>query len=76
MLAYKLITKVSKDGKIALPDEYRNLFNQEIELILIDKKETIYDKIEYIKAKKGIKNYTESEIEQIIHESRNIQNCS
>lgn len=72
MQAYKLITKISKDGRISLPDKYRNLFNQEVELILINKEETIYDKIESIKAKKGIKNYTESEIEQIIHESRNL----
>jgi len=72
MLAYKLVTKVSEDGKIALPDEYRNLFDQEIELILINGKETIYDKIKSIKTKTEIKNYTESEIEQIIHESRNL----
>lgn len=72
MLAYKLETKVSKDGKILLPDEYSSIFNQEIELILISKEKTIYDKIESIKAKRGIKDYTEEEIEQIIHESRNL----
>ena len=72
MQSYKLITKVSQDGKISLPEEYRNLFNQEVELILIDKEETIYDKIESIKTKRGIKNYTECEIEKIIHESRNL----
>ena len=72
MLAYKLETKVSKDGKIFLPDEYSNIFNQEIELILISKEKTIYGKIESIKAKRGIKDYTEEEIEQIIHESRNL----
>lgn len=37
MLGYKLETKVSKDGKIFLPDEYSDVFNQEIELILISK---------------------------------------
>ena len=72
MEAYRLIAKVSEDGKISLPEEYNRLFNQEIELILFDKRETIYDKIDSIKVKKGIKHYTESEIEQIIHESRNI----
>ena len=72
MQAYRLIAKVSENGKISLPEEYNSLFNQEIELILFDKEETIYDKIESIKVKKGIKNYTETEIEQIIHEFRNI----
>ncbi len=37
MQAYKIETTITKDGKIILPSDLKNIFNHEVEIVVIDK---------------------------------------
>ena len=72
MEAYRIRTTVSEEGIIKLPQEYEALFNRPIEIIVFKEEPDIYQYTESLVSTKGIKRYTEEELDDIIHASRNV----
>lgn len=46
MQAIELETQIQKDGRICLPDDYKNWFGKQIKLILLDTHESIRQEYE------------------------------
>ncbi len=74
MKANKFIGKVLEDGHLSLPDEIAKQIGKLFEVILLPMNQgDIYSYSETIAKEKGFSQYTEKDIEKIIHESRGIQ---
>ncbi|MFQ5864487.1 MAG: hypothetical protein ACE5IW_04570 [bacterium] len=73
MEANKFIGKVLKDGHLSLPEEIAKQVGKIFEVILLPVgQNNIYSYSEMIAKEKGFSQYTEKDIEKIIHESRGI----
>ena len=73
MEAKKFIGKILPDGQLSLPKEVSKQVGKVFEVILLPIDQVdIYSYTEQVGKEKGIIEYTEKEIEKIIHESRDI----
>jgi len=71
MEAKKYIGKVLPDGHLSLPEDTSRLVGMIFEVILLPLSRTeIYSFTQKVAEEKGLSNYTEYDIEKIIHESR------
>lgn len=72
MKVKKYIGKVLQDGHLSLPKEIAKDVGKEFEVILFPK-EDIYSYSDKIAKEKRFFQYTEEDIEKIIHESRGVK---
>lgn len=73
MEANKFIGKVLTDGHLSLPDEVSKQVGKIFEVILLPiNQNQINSYTEMLSKEKGFIQYTEKEIEKIIHESRGV----
>ena len=73
MEANKFIGKVLSDGHLSLPEDEATQVGKIFEVILIPIEEPeIYSYAESIAKEKGFSNLTETDIENIVHESRGV----
>lgn len=74
MQAKKYIGKVLPDGHLSLPEDTAKQVGSIFEVILLPIEQTdIYSFTEVLAEEKGFCNYSEKDIERIIHESRGVE---
>ena len=72
MEAYRIKTIISDDGIIRLPKEYEAIFSRQVEMIIFKEDPDIYQYTQSLVSRKGIKKYSEEELDEIIHASRKL----
>jgi len=73
-VAKRFIGKVLPDGHLSLPDDTAKQVGSVFDVVLMPLEDTeIYSFAESLAKEKGFINFTEEDVEKIIHESRGIR---